>query len=73
MEDKANKKVQQQKEEARKTAQQLQQDQSAALKQRQRLEIYALNKIMTEFEWKNFEEFMKEVDGKTSWKELGAF
>ncbi len=65
MEEKVKKKVQQQRDEARKTEQQLQRDQAVALKQRQRLEIYALNKIMTEFEWMNFKEFMKNMDGKS--------
>ncbi|XP_033641866.1 uncharacterized protein LOC117302165 [Asterias rubens] len=65
MEEKVKKKVQQQRDEARKTEQQLQRDQAVALKQRQRLEIYALNKVMTEFEWMNFKEFMKNMDGKS--------
>ena len=68
MEEKVKKKVQQQRDEARKTEQQLQRDQAVALKQRQRLEIYALNKVMTEFEWMNFKEFMKNMDGKSPWK-----
>ncbi|XP_038061613.1 uncharacterized protein LOC119732246 [Patiria miniata] len=65
MEQKAKKKQQQQREEARKTEQQLQRDQAVAWKQRQRREIYALNKIMTEFEAKNFQEFMKRMSEKT--------
>ncbi|XP_022100000.1 uncharacterized protein LOC110984285 [Acanthaster planci] len=65
MEQKAKKKQQQQREEARKVEQQLQRDQVSAWKQRQRLEIYALNKIMTEFEENNFQQFMKMMSGKT--------
>ncbi|XP_078697218.1 uncharacterized protein LOC144925169 [Branchiostoma floridae x Branchiostoma belcheri] len=35
----------------------------AGHKARQRLEIYALNKIMSEFEWSNFQAFKRSVNG----------
>ncbi|XP_077998383.1 uncharacterized protein LOC144451424 [Glandiceps talaboti] len=51
------KKKQRKKEEARKSELQRQKDSIIEEKQRQRLEIYALNKIMTAFENQNFRQF----------------
>lgn len=55
-------------EEAKKQEKQLQRDHVAMKKHRQRQEMYALNKVMTELELKNFEAFcqtMKKVESNT--------
>ena len=69
MEKEAKEKRQRRIEEAKKLERQLQRDHVALKKYRQRQEIYALNKVMTELEHKHFHEFceqMKNVSNKES-------
>ncbi|XP_072035952.1 uncharacterized protein [Amphiura filiformis] len=61
MEKEAKEKRQRRLDEAKKQERQLQRDHVALKKHRQRQEIYALNKVMTQLEHKNFREFCEQM------------